>query len=169
VCYYFQALVGKACSESKDILEEDEDENSTNECSKNSLEKSHGQSSFVNDLSHWSHDYSRRSHDYSSRSNNDYSNRSHEYSHRSHDQSRRSHDVSNRSHDHSRRSHDVSNRSHDHSRRSHDQAVMETEEEKAIKHGPYCEHYYSRQTIGKGAFGFVKIAYRRKDNKEVSV
>jgi len=46
---------------------------------------------------------------------------------------------------------------------------METEEEKAIKHGPYCEHYYSRQTIGKGAFGFVKIAYRRKDNKEVSV
>ena len=33
--------------------------------------------------------------------------------------------------------------------------------------GPYSEAYVTLQSIGKGAFGFVKLAKRRKDGKEV--
>ena len=34
--------------------------------------------------------------------------------------------------------------------------------------GPYAEAYVTLQSIGKGAFGFVKLAKRRKDGREVS-
>ena len=34
--------------------------------------------------------------------------------------------------------------------------------------GPYDEAYVTLQSIGKGAFGFVKLARRRKDGREVS-
>ena len=33
--------------------------------------------------------------------------------------------------------------------------------------GPYEEKYDTRASIGKGAFGFVKMAKRRRDGKEV--
>lgn len=34
--------------------------------------------------------------------------------------------------------------------------------------GRYDDRYLTLQSIGKGAFGFVKLAKRRSDNKEVS-
>ena len=45
--------------------------------------------------------------------------------------------------------------------------VLETEEERAINYGPYREKYETLHSIGKGAFGFVKLALRREDIKEV--
>ena len=33
--------------------------------------------------------------------------------------------------------------------------------------GPYAEAYVTLQSIGKGAFGFVKLAKRRTDGREV--
>jgi hypothetical protein len=35
--------------------------------------------------------------------------------------------------------------------------------------GTFAENYCSLQEIGKGAFGFVKMAYRREDKKLVKV
>ena len=45
--------------------------------------------------------------------------------------------------------------------------LLETEEERAINYGPYREKYETLHSIGKGAFGFVKLALRREDIKEV--
>ncbi|XP_053383005.1 PAS domain-containing serine/threonine-protein kinase-like, partial [Mercenaria mercenaria] len=47
--------------------------------------------------------------------------------------------------------------------------VPETEEDRAIKYGPYSRHYDTLHTIGKGAFGFVKLASRTRDRKQVVV
>ena len=46
-------------------------------------------------------------------------------------------------------------------------SAVETEEERAINYGPYREKYATLHSIGKGAFGFVKLALRRHDMKEV--
>ena len=37
----------------------------------------------------------------------------------------------------------------------------------AIAEGEYEEHYDTRNSIGKGAFGFVKLATRKADGREV--
>ncbi|XP_060589751.1 PAS domain-containing serine/threonine-protein kinase-like isoform X2 [Ruditapes philippinarum] len=47
--------------------------------------------------------------------------------------------------------------------------VPETEEDRAIKYGPYSKHYHTHHTIGKGAFGFVKMATSICDRKQVVV
>ncbi|KAL4217724.1 hypothetical protein ACF0H5_022464 [Mactra antiquata] len=46
---------------------------------------------------------------------------------------------------------------------------VESEEDRAIKYGPYSKTYDTLNTIGKGAFGFVKLAQRKLDNKQVVV
>lgn len=35
--------------------------------------------------------------------------------------------------------------------------------------GPYREAYKTTLSVGKGAFGFVKLANRRSDGKEVDI
>ena len=47
--------------------------------------------------------------------------------------------------------------------------TVETEEERAINYGPYREKYETLHSIGKGAFGFVKIALRKEDLEEVNL
>ncbi|KAK3579787.1 hypothetical protein CHS0354_022096 [Potamilus streckersoni] len=43
----------------------------------------------------------------------------------------------------------------------------ETEEERIASEGPYRDYYRTLQSIGKGAFGFVKLALRKVDGQEV--
>ncbi|KAL3887875.1 hypothetical protein ACJMK2_000264 [Sinanodonta woodiana] len=45
----------------------------------------------------------------------------------------------------------------------------ETEEERIASEGPYREYYKTQHSIGKGAFGFVKLALRKTDDQEVVV
>ena len=48
-------------------------------------------------------------------------------------------------------------------------SAVETEEDRAINYGPYSEKYETLHSIGKGAFGFVKLALRRHDLEKVHV
>lgn len=36
-------------------------------------------------------------------------------------------------------------------------------------HGQYDAKYFTQQALGKGAFGFVKLAQRKSDNLEVNI
>lgn len=47
--------------------------------------------------------------------------------------------------------------------------VPETEEDRAVNYGPYSRHYETLHTIGKGAFGFVKLACTKQDTKQVCI
>ncbi|XP_052234562.1 uncharacterized protein LOC127847053 isoform X3 [Dreissena polymorpha] len=167
-----EVLAAQARSDSKEILEGYESGEEENSQIHEYSQTSHNQSiESLDQNSDHSNNYSNLSQNYSNQSFN-YSSRSHDRSYRSHDQSNRSHDLSIRSHDQSVRSHDQSVRSHDQSKRSHDQSVRSsegTEEDKALCHGPYSILYDTQHTIGKGAFGFVKMARRRADRKEVVV
>lgn len=134
--YVFQALAQKACSDSKDPL--------------NDSDASFDQS---RDLSQSFY----------------YSNQSHDASARSHDDSVLSHDVSTRSHDLSRRSHDSHNLSSKHSPRVRDAQRHSETEEDCVSFGPYSTHYDTLNTIGRGAFGFVKLAERKSDKQQVHI
>ena len=46
---------------------------------------------------------------------------------------------------------------------------IETEEDRAINYGPYRKFYDTLHSIGKGAFGFVKLAQRTRDKKQVGL
>lgn len=174
----FQALVQRALSDSKEILDNSEISDHSFVTSPelpqscDYVQRSHDHSSLSHDLSTRSHDHSRRSHGHSALSH-DLSTRSHDHSRRSHGHSALSHDLSTRLHDQSQKSHDQSALSHDHSYHerspvvNEEQQKYETEEDRAVKYGPYNENYSTLHTIGKGAFGFVKIAERISDKEKV--